>query len=102
MIIKLKVLNGRGCKCCDNLRPKLEKIASEKGYGLEFTDVGDVKDLPLDLTGVPYVILEQDGIFIDSWQGDMCEELIQAKIDASIEHYNRIAERKKSELERVL
>lgn len=98
MIIKLKVLNGRGCKCCDNLKPKLEKIASEKGYGLEFTDVGDVKDLPLDLTGVPYVILEQDGIFIDSWQGDMSEELIQTKIDSSLSQYNRILERKKSEL----
>ena len=80
----------------------LEKIAQERGYCLEFTDVGDVSDLPLDLTGVPYIILEQDGVFVNNWQGDMCEELIQAKIDASIEHYNRIAERKKSELERVL
>lgn len=98
MEISIKVLTGSGCKCCDNLRPKLEKIASEKGYGLEFTDVGDVKDLPLDLTGVPYVILEQDGIFIDSWQGDMSEELIQAKIDSSLSQYNRILERKKNEL----
>lgn len=102
MEITIKALMGRGCKCCDNLKPKLEKIAQERGYNLEFTDVGDVSDLPLDLTGVPYIILEQDGVFVNNWQGDMCEELIQAKIDASIEHYNRIAERKKSELERVL
>lgn len=72
---------GRGCKCCDNIKPKLEKIAQERGYNLEFTDVGDVSDLPLDLTGVPYIILEQDGMMVTSFQGDSPEDILRERIE---------------------
>ncbi len=100
-MIKVQVLTGKGCKCCDNLAPKLERICSSRGYGLEFTDVGDIKDLPNDLTGVPYIILSMDGIFVDNFQGDMAEELIQAKIDSSLSEYKRLMDRD-SDNQRVL
>lgn len=94
MEITIDALMGRGCKCCDNLKPKLEKIAQERGYNLEFTDVGDISDLPNDLTGVPYIIISMDGIFVDNFQGDMAEELIQAKIDSSLGTYKRLMHEK--------
>ena len=98
MEISIKVLTGSGCKCCDNLEPKIKNVCSRNGYSLEFTDVGNVKDLPLDLTGVPYIIMTVDGRYGNSWQGDMCEELIEAKIDATIDRYKRIKQREESEL----
>lgn len=89
MKIELKVLIGNGCKCCDNLRPKMDELALEKGYAVEYVDVGDVKDLPVGLTGIPYIILNCDGQFINSWQGDMSKALIQMMIDRSIEKHNK-------------
>ena len=89
MKIELKVLTGKGCKCCDNLKPKLDEIAFEHGYNVEYVDVGDVNDLPVDLTGIPYVILNADGMYINSWQGDMSKELLLQKIVKSIEIHNR-------------
>lgn len=88
MEISIKVLEGKGCKCCESLKPKMDEIASENGYQLEYVDVGDINDLPLDLTGIPYIILTCDGQYINSWQGDMCKELIISKINKSIEIHN--------------
>ena len=89
MKIDIKVLTGRGCKCCDNLRPKMDELALEKGYNVEYVDVGDINDLPVDLTGIPYIILNADGQYINSWQGDMQKGLIEQKINKSIEIHNR-------------
>ena len=89
MKIDIKVLTGRGCKCCDNLRPKMDELALEKGYNVEYVDVGDINDLPVDLTGIPYIILNADGQYINSWQGDMAKGLIEQKINKSIDIHNR-------------
>lgn len=89
MKIDIKVLTGSGCKCCDNLRPKMDELALEKGYNVEYVDVGDINDLPVDLTGIPYIILNADGQYINSWQGDMAKGLIEQKINKSIEIHNR-------------
>lgn len=89
MKIDIKVLTGSGCKCCDNLRPKMDELALEKGYNVEYVDVGDVNDLPVDLTGIPYIILNADGQYINSWQGDMSKELLEMKIGKSIEIHNK-------------
>lgn len=89
MEISIKVLTGKGCKCCDNLKPKMDEIASENGYELEYVDVGDINDLPVDLTGIPYIILTCNGQYINSWQGDMSKELIIKKIDKSIQIHNK-------------
>lgn len=89
MKIDIKVLTGSGCKCCDNLKPKMDELAEEKGYNVEYVDVGDVSDLPVDLTGIPYIILNCDGQYINSWQGDMSKELIDMKISKSIEIHNK-------------
>lgn len=66
----------------------MDEIAAEQGYQLEYVDVGDVEDLPADLTGIPYIILNCDGMYINSWQGDMCKELILEKINKSISIHN--------------
>lgn len=89
MKIDIKVLTGNGCKCCDNLKPKMDELAQENGYNVEYFDVGDVEDLPVGLTGIPYIILNCDGQFINSWQGDMSKPLIQMMIDKSIEKHNK-------------
>lgn len=89
MKIDIKVLIGNGCKCCDNLKPKMDELALEKGYNVEYVDVGDVNDLPVGLTGIPYIILNADGQYINSWQGDMSKPLIQMMIDKSIEKHNK-------------
>ena len=89
MKIDIKVLIGNGCKCCDNLKPKMDELALEKGYNVEYVDVGDVNDLPVGLTGIPYIILNADGQYINSWQGDMSKQLIQMMIDKSIEKHNK-------------
>jgi thioredoxin-like negative regulator of GroEL len=97
MEISIKVLTGKGCKCCDNLRPKMDELAEEKGFSLEYVDVGDINDLPVDLTGIPYIILNCDGQYINSWQGDMSKELIIQKIDRSIEIHNKRLEMEKNQ-----
>jgi len=89
MKIDIKVLTGNGCKCCDNLKPKMDELAQENGYNVEYFDVGDVEDLPVGLTGIPYIILNADGQYINSWQGDMSKPLIQMMIDKSIEKHNK-------------
>lgn len=89
MKIDIKVLTGNGCKCCDNLKPKMDELAQENGYNVEYFDVGDVEDLPVGLTGIPYIILNCDGQYINSWQGDMSKPLIQMMIDKSIEKHNK-------------
>ena len=89
MKIDIKVLTGNGCKCCANLRPKMDELAQENGYNVEYFDVGDVEDLPVGLTGIPYIILNADGQYINSWQGDMSKPLIQMMIDKSIEKHNK-------------
>ena len=89
MKIDIKVLTGNGCKCCENLRPKMDELAQENGYTVEYVDVGDVEDLPVGLTGIPYIILNADGQYINSWQGDMSKQLIQMMIDKSIEKHNK-------------
>lgn len=89
MKIDIKVLIGNGCKCCDNLKPKMDELALEKGYNVEYVDVGDVNDLPVGLTGIPYIILNADRQYINSWQGDMSKPLIQMMIDKSIEKHNK-------------
>lgn len=89
MKIDIKVLTGNGCKCCDNLKPKMDELAKENGYNVEYFDVGDVEDLPVGLTGIPYIILNADGQYINSWQGDMSKPLIQMMIDKSIEKHNK-------------
>lgn len=89
MKIDIKVLTGNGCKCCENLKPKMDELAEENGYNVEYFDVGDVEDLPVGLTGIPYIILNADGQYINSWQGDMSKPLIQMMIDKSIEKHNK-------------
>ena len=89
MKIDIKVLTGNGCKCCENLKPKMDELAQENGYAVEYVDVGDVEDLPVGLTGIPYIILNADGQYINSWQGDMSKPLIQMMIDKSIEKHNK-------------
>lgn len=89
MKIDIKVLTGNGCKCCENLKPKMDELAQENGYNVEYFDVGDVEDLPVGLTGIPYIILNADGQYINSWQGDMSKPLIQMMIDKSIEKHNK-------------
>lgn len=89
MDISIKVLTGKGCKCCDNLIPKMDETAKENGYNVEYVDVGDVEDLPIDLTGIPYIIVSCDGIYVNSWQGDMSKELLQLKIQQSVEIHNK-------------
>lgn len=89
MEISIKVLTGKGCKCCDNLMPKMNELAEDKGFKVEYVDVGDMNDLPKDLTGIPYVILNCDGLYVNSWQGDMSKELLLKKIERSVEIHNK-------------
>lgn len=80
-MIEIKTLIGKGCRCCDDIIPKLGRICGDRGWKFEVTDIGNIDDIPKDLTGVPYTIIIRDGMYVTSFQGDSPEDMLIKRID---------------------
>lgn len=89
-MIEIKTLVGKGCRCCDDIRPKLEKICGERGWKYEVTDLGNIDEIPSDLTGVPYTIIVRDGMYVTSFQGDSPEDILEKRIDTLLNKHTSI------------
>lgn len=80
-MIQFKVIKSDTCGCCKPLIEKLERYCEETGYGIETVDIDNEKDLPNDLTGIPYVIVLRDGMMVTSFQGDSPEDILRERIE---------------------
>lgn len=80
-MIEFKVIKSESCGCCKPLTEKLEKYSREKGYGLEIIDVSDVEEIPGDLSGLPYITIISDGMYVASFQGDSPEDILRKRIE---------------------
>ena len=90
-----KILVSEQCGCCKPLVEKMEKYCREKKDTMEVVELSDVKEIPEDLTGVPYIIIIHNGMYVTSFQGDSPENILRQRIESSLEKHKEIIDRRK-------
>ena len=100
-MIQFKIIKSDTCGCCKRLIEKMERYCAETGYGLEIVDIDGIDNMPNDLTGIPYIIVLRDGLFVTSFQGDSPEDILRERIERVLSKHKELIS-SESDNQRVL
>lgn len=67
------------CKACEQLQPKLEKVADEEDVEIEYVDIEEEKDKVIEngIRAAPTVVVREDGSEVGRMAGNKDEDRVR-------------------------